>query len=194
MNNSFGILDALRKYEYLGTQKLNDGTELIGRAPHIAPMAWLHTIYMPLSNEEIMELESRVQQRIPSSYKNFLLISNGLNVFNTTLSLYGLRRNYKRTVDDVWQPFDIILPNTVEKPSNADNNNFIIGSYDWDGSYIYIDKTSNKVFLCERENATPLFEWENFELMLDSEIIRISKLFDNEGKEINIDESTLPIG
>jgi hypothetical protein len=194
MNNSFGILDALRKYEYLGTQKLNDGTELIGRAPHIAPMAWLHTIYMPLSNEEIMELESRVQQRIPSSYKNFLLISNGLNVFNTTLSLYGLRRNYKRTVDDVWQPFDIILPNTVEKPSNADNNNFIIGSYDWDGSYIYIDKTSNKVFLCEREDATPLFEWENFELMLDSEIIRISKLFDNEGKEINIDESTLPIG
>lgn len=184
-------IDILKGYNYLGEQQLEDGSLLIARAPHIAPQAWLHSIYAPLTESEISEVEQRVGE-IPKVYKGFLKTSNGLGVFNTTLSLYGFRRNYKRQIPDVWQPFDIVTPNTIEKPANAKGSVFIIGGYDWDGSRLYIDKLTGKVHLCDRDDAKSLYEWNSFGEMLLSEIKRLSTLFDKEGKEINPDDSTLP--
>ncbi len=184
-------IETLKVFSYLGENILEDGSILIGRAPHIAPLAWLHSIYSPLTENEIWEIEKKIGD-MPNAYKEFLLIANGLGVFNTTLSLYGLRRNYKRQVPDVWQPFDIVIPNTLEKPANANENVFIIGGYDWDGSYLYIDKLSGRVHICDRDNANSLYEWGDFENMLSSEIKRLSSLFDKDGKEFDPDECTLP--
>jgi hypothetical protein len=193
-NNKINLVcNVLESYNYLGKEQLKDGTLLIGKAPHIAPLAWLHCIYSPLKNTDISDLEMELNQEIPNIYKEFLLISNGLSVFNTTLSLFGKRGNYKRSVDNVWQPFDIILPNTIEKPRNANNDIFIIGCYDWDGSYLYIDKKDSSIHLCEVDNVRSLFEWGNFEDMLYSEINRLTKLFDNNGKEIDEEKITLPL-
>lgn len=194
MKNKFKGLDILMSYDNLGEKKLKDGTVLIGKAPHIAPMAWLHSIYPPLSESDINILEDQIKKIIPEPYKEFLKVSNGLNVFNTTLSLYGLRKNYNRDVEiNVWQPFDIIVPNTIEKPIDSADKAFIIGSYDWDGSYLFINTANEKIYLCSREDITPLFEWANFGEMLNGEIKRLSNLFDRDGKELNIDSSTLPI-
>lgn len=194
MNNYYEILGLLKKFDYLGEKTLGDGTHLIGKAPHIAPLAWLHTIYPPLSEEEISILEGQINNKIPKSYKDFLLLTNGLNVFNTTFSLYGLRKNYNRTTEDIWQPFDIILPNTIEKPDHATHNTFIIGSYDWDGSYLYMNTESERVFMCDREDITPLYEWESFREMLEKEVKRLVGLFDKQGRELLPDHSTLPNG
>jgi hypothetical protein len=187
----YKILNQLKQFEYLGKNILDNGTLLIAKAPHIAPYSWLHCIYSPLSSQDINLIENKIGE-IPNEYKNFLLVSNGLGVFNTTLSLYGLRRNYKRTIDDVWQPFNIITPNTLEKPSDSNDDIFIIGSYDWDGSYIYVDKKSNKTHLCNRYSVTSLFEWRSFNDMLEKEIMRLITLFDKNGKEIDENKSTLP--
>jgi hypothetical protein len=194
MNSRYNVLDLLRRFNYLGEKTLKDGTLLIGKAPHIAPLAWLHTIYPSLAEEKISLLEKQIKNKIPESYKDFLRVTNGLNVFNTTLSLYGFRSSYNRTSEDVWQPFDIVLPNTLERPVNASKNIFIIGSYDWDGSYLYIDVNDNRVYLCDREDITPLYEWKNLDEMLNDEINRLICLFDKQGRELQPDKSTLPIG
>jgi len=187
------IINPLRQFDYLGESKLDNGTILIGKAPHIAPMAWLHSIHHPLTDVQIGELEEKIKIAIPSEYKDFLKTTNGLKVFNTTFCLDGLRNNYRRTVSDVWQPFDIIIPNTLERPKNAEKNLFFIGSYDWDGSRLYMTPADNKVHFCDRDDATSLYEWDNFPNMLESEIQRLIRLFDKQGKQINEDESTLPI-
>ncbi len=187
------ILEPLKSFGHLGEKQLPDGTLLIGKAPHIAPNAWLHCIYAPLNKENIMSLQNNLSIQIPNDYKSFLEISNGIGVFNTTLSLYGLRRNYKRNIDDVWQPFNIKTTNSMERPDNADKDFFFIGGYDWDGSLLYIDSKTNETHLCTREDATPFYSWVNFEDMLKSEIKRLIKLFDKYGKELNPDESTLPV-
>lgn len=184
--------DTLKSYEYLGRDLLKDGTLLIGKAPHIAPHAWLHCIYPSLSDRDISALEMELNQEIPTVYKEFLMTSNGLSVFNTTLSLFGKRSNYKRSIDDVWQPFDIVLPNTIEKPQNANSDSFIIGCYDWDGSYLYIDKKKQSIHLCENDDVKSLYEWKCFEDMLCSEIRRLTMLFDRNGKELDEEKSTLP--
>lgn len=192
MNSIWESIATLKEFNYLGEKILEDGTLLIAKAPHIAPLAWLHCVYAPLTESQISEIEQRIGE-MPKVYKEFLKTSNGLGVFNTTLSLYGLRGNYRRQIQDVWQPFDIIIPNTLEKPANAKESVFIIGGYDWDGSYLYIDKRSGKVHLCDRDDAKSLYEWDDFEEMLSSEVRRLVTLFDKEGKELDSDRSTLPI-
>jgi hypothetical protein len=186
-------LEVLKSYSYLGGQTLGNGTMLIGRAPHIAPSAWLHCIHNPLNDKAIKGLEEILKCSIPGSYKSFLKISNGLKVFNTTFCLYGLRQNYARDVVSVWQPFDIVNPNDREKPSNAQKNMFFIGGYDWDGSLIYIDRNDDKVYMCESYDARPVFEWPTFEIMIESELKRLAALFDRNGKEYDENRSTLPV-
>ena len=185
-------LDRLKAFAYLGEQYLEDGTHLIGKAPHIAPLAWLHSIYPPLVDTDIRFLDNELKHPIPNSYREFLKITNGLNVFNTAISLYGLRKNYNRTINEVWQPFDIITPNIDEIPKNAVGEVLIIGSYDWDGSLLFTDCLTEKVYLCDREDITPKFRWDSLYQMLDTEINRLIGIHDREGKELFPDESTLP--
>ena len=187
------IVKLLNSYRILGEKRIGNGTYLIGHAPHIAPNAWLHSIYPGLNLDEIKELEGMLNKPIPDCYQSFLRQYNGLKIFNTTFCLDGLRRNYNRNFDDVWQPFDIRTPNISERPKNTPNHFFFIGGYDWDGSLLYIDTHTDKVHLCHRDNATSLHEWDDFELMLESEILRIINLFDSKGKEIDSSMSTLPI-
>jgi hypothetical protein len=190
----FKGLDLLKGYNYLGKKELSDGAVLIGKAPHIAPQAWLHRIYAPLTIDQIDELQKDCKRVIPLDYKKFLFATNGLGVFNTTLSLYGKRTNYIRNVENAeGQPFNIITPNTVERIKNLGDNKLIIGSYSYDGSKLYIDNVTNKVHLSDRYDATSLYEWSNFDEMLDSEIKRLITLFDNDGKKVDKNRSTLPI-
>lgn len=191
MNNNYEVLDILMAYSNLGKQELEDKTILIGRAPHIAPKAWLHSIHAPLSDQEINELEKDLGT-IPEDYKSFLKTANGIKIFNTTFCLYGLRKTYKRGVNDVWQPFDILTPNILERSSNATKNMFFIGGYDWDGSLLYFDLETNKIHLCDNDDATSIYEWDNFIIMLNTEVKRLSTLFDINGKEYDENRSTLP--
>jgi hypothetical protein len=186
------ILKFLDSYRLFGEKRLENGTYLIGKAPHIAPNAWLHSIYSGLNLNEIKELENILGKLIPEGYRSFLEKSNGLKIFNTTFCLDGLRRSSSRGLDDVWQPFDIRTPNISERPKNALDYFFFIGGYDWDGSLLYIDTHTEKVHLCNRDNADSLYEWNDFERMLESEILRIINLFDSQGKEIDPRISTLP--
>lgn len=190
---TYPVLKKLFEYDRLGEEQAMNGTLLIGRAPHIAPLAWLHSIYPPLSENQLRQIEHSIKISIPKQYRMFLSTTNGLNFFNTTLSLYGLRSNFKRNIQDVWQPFDIVAPNTIEKPLNAAKDDFIIGTYDWDGSYVYIDSKFERVHLCHRENSTSLYSWESFDAMLELEINRLIRLFDDKGKTFHEEKSTLPL-
>jgi hypothetical protein len=195
MNNFDQILKLLKNYDYLGVKKTQNGTLLIGKAPHIAPMASLHSIYPPLTDEEIKNLELSIGLDIPPDYKSFLKITNGLGIFNNTMSLFGLRNNYKRTPEDAQQqPFHIKHPNTLERPENAGKNIFCIGGYSsGDGAWLYLNADTNAVHLSERWKVKSLFEWRTLEVMLISEVNRLVPLFDKEGKKIDRNKSTLPI-
>ncbi|HWB93839.1 MAG TPA: SMI1/KNR4 family protein [Puia sp.] len=190
INDVFRIL---KSYSYLGEMKADNGTLLIGKAPHIAPLAWLHRIFAPLTNAQIDGLGIKLGMNIPSSYRNFLKHSNGLGVFNTNLCLYGLRTINNRTIEASYQPFDILDVNVLERPMNSKNSFLYIGSYSWDLSRLYIDADTNKVYLSSsRDNATPKYEWINFDTMLETEIKRIITLFDDKGVKV-IKGSTLPV-
>ena len=132
---------------------------------------------------------------IPKVFENFLKnCSNGLNLFLGTLSIFGYRTNFSRIPSEaVQQPFDLLTPNIKERPKNAKDTYFFFGSYDWDGSQLYIDTTNNHVYLAERYILEKKYEWSSFEDFINSEIPRICSLFDDNGEAINTDVSTLPV-
>ncbi|MBS1687048.1 MAG: SMI1/KNR4 family protein [Bacteroidetes bacterium] len=170
----------LRNFSVMGFMKLGNGTELIGKATHIAPMAWLHSIYPGLNEKEISEVEDKLNIRFDDQFRSFLAITNGLNVFNTTLNIYGLRRNYNRDTDNVWQPFDIFSKNIYERPRLARDRNIFIGSYSADGSLLAIDEFG-KAYRCSKDASIVFNTWRDFVTMIDSKIPRLIALFDNNG-------------
>lgn len=182
------------KFENLGLSNSNDGAMMIGHAPFKGPQAWLNIIFPKLNNEEVALLEDNLRTTIPKEYKDFLMnFSNGCNILSSNLSLYGLRRQLTRDPKaNSRQPFSLITPNLHERPENALENYFFLGGYNWDGSLLYIDKETNIVHCCERWDATSKVQWNSFQEMLLSELKRLYTFFDDQGKEIDEDVSTLP--
>lgn len=188
------IKELIYKFEKLGLGNSSDGAILIGKAPHLGSEAWLNEIFPTLDKIEIESLEDQLKTEIPQEYKKFLKeFSNGLMILTATLSLYGLRRQLTRDPKaNSRQPFSPVSANLYERPNNAKNSYFFIGSYQWDGSRLYIDKETNLVHCCERYDATSKIQWDSFHEMLTSELKRLYTLYDNQGKEIDEDQSTLP--
>jgi len=186
------ILEIINEAKTFGARTLDDGTQLIGHVPHVAPEAWLHKVFPALDQSSITQLETHVlPHKIPATYRNFLTTcSNGLGLFSGSLALYGLRRNYVRTGDAVWQPYAIETPNTYERPRDASHSLFFIGGYDWDGSRLYLE--NEKTFRCARHSSKPLNEWSDFWEMLTSEVRRLSRLFDQQGRQKDPSVPTTP--
>ncbi|MBP1167977.1 hypothetical protein JOE44_004861 [Chryseobacterium sp. PvR013] len=188
------IRELIYKFQNLGTVNSSDGAMLIGHIPFKAPEAWLNEMFPVLDNSEIDSLEDQLDTSIPEEYKTFLQkFSNGLILLAATLSLDGFRRQLTRDPKaNSRQPFSIITPNVYERPDNSKESYFFIGGYQWDGSLLYIDKDTNIVHCGSPHDATSKVQWNSFEEMLLSELKRLYTFFDDEGREIDEDVSTLP--
>lgn len=181
------------KFECLGAHVAENGAIFIGKAPFLGREAWLNKIYPSLTHEEILELETSLNQSFPVEFKRFLNeFSNGLNILSSTLSIYGLRKKLGRSVEASRQPYSILTPNKIERPPNSKDNFLFIGGYNWDGSLIYIDIETSKIHCCSSESAISKFCWQSFDEMLISEIKRLYTLVNEIGKELNEGTKTIP--
>ncbi len=194
MHEYLELLSLLEKWESGGKLILNNGTKLICRTPHIGSQAWLHEIYHPLTNDQILNIQKKFKSKIPSDFIEYLKVANGLNVFSDTLSIWGLRTSYKRNGDETYQPYDLFFENE-EMKGLFSNNWLMFGSYSWDGSTMAydLDSNSNKVFLCNPDSFQKLKEWDSLLSWINSEIQRLSSLFDENGILYNKDVCTVPI-
>ena len=189
--NRTDFIAKFSKYKHWAHKETDDGTLLIGNPYKDKPFWWLIHIFPKVQSNKLKEF-SKTKLCIPLVYLDFLeKVSNGLLLFLGTLSLHGIRENYSRALG-VEQPFDILTPNIKERPKSAKETYFFFGSYNWDGSQLYIDTANNHVYLAKRYTLEMIYEWSSFEEFINTEIPRICSLFDDNGEEINPDESTLP--
>jgi hypothetical protein len=186
------VYDIISQAKSPSDRKLANNTQLIGHVPHVAPEAFLHLIFPPLTQKDVEYMENQLGKEIPVSLKTFYIHHNGISLFSGALSIYGLRENYDRTGDNVWQPFDLLVTNTFESPEGFKPNHILIGGFREDGSRLYVDNLTGKIYRRSRTSSKPLNEWSSFDEMLLSETIRLSKLFDKKGKLLGDIKSTLP--
>lgn len=184
MNEFNYILNIVKMAEAFGFRELTSGTKLYGHTPHIAPEAWLHTVFPPLEEGQIEWIEQQVETEISGQFREFLLLANGLDLFSGALSIYGTRFNYLRYDDDVSQPFSIEIANTRERPKHISDTQLVVGTYKDDGSRLIVDMGSNQVIRKTSRGRKPLDVWPHFWTMLKSETYRISQLFDASGHQL----------
>jgi hypothetical protein len=178
------IMDVLRQAESLGVKVLPDGTKLVGHVPHIGPSAYLHVIFRALNSGEISLLEKSINNELPPALKAFYSDMNGINLFSTTLSIHGLRKNYNRAGYSMWQPFGMEEINVSERIIGANKNLVFFASYKIDGSLLYTSTENEKVYKCLSTCVEPIYEWPNFQEAICQEVLRISEEFDKDGKKI----------
>lgn len=188
------IMKYIQIFEKYGCKEYENGTKLYGHTPFIAPKAYSFRVFSALSEKEIIELEQDMHREIPITYRLFLMKNaNGLNLFNTTLCFYGLRKSYRRSLEAVPEPFSLSELNGFERPKNAENSYFFIGGYDNDLSKLYINTEDGTVHFCKRWDATSLLSWNSFEEMILSETRRLLTLHNDRGEILVSHEKTLPI-
>ena len=189
------LRNLLMRYSHLGVDYSKNGALLIGKAPHIASLAWLNTMYPCVTEKEVADLEKQLKRTIPDVYKEFLTkCSNGLSFMVSRLDLYGIRTsNADRSDFSLRFPYGIQNVEVDGRPENATDNMFFFGTYGYDCSKLYLDRSDNKVYYCARYDATPLKSWDSFSEMLRSEIERIYGLFDDNGHEIDKSVLTIPV-
>jgi hypothetical protein len=187
------ILTKLKKWDTQGVREISNGTMLICHVPHIAPKAWLHRIYAGLTDENIVFLQDKLGKTLPNDYACFLKVANGINIFSDSVSIWGMRTSNARRGDEAIQPYDLLSLNE-EKIGEIPDSWLVFGSYSWDGSTMVYDlsRHKTKVFRCERYSINILQEWPDLLTWLDSEITRLSKLFDENGVEYDEDTPTIP--
>ncbi len=186
------VQKALDRYALLGTKTIPGRVRLIGHVPHVAPEAYIHQIFEPLSEGDIRDLEQAVQSVFPDSLKKFYLVANGINLFSCSLVIYGRRIGAGRTGDDIWQPFSIVIPNTFERPKDAEPHHLLVGSYKWDGSKLVLDTLSGQVAWTPRGTVRAVKTWPSFMDMLSQETSRLDSLFDGQGRKLDHDKPTTP--
>lgn len=188
------IMEYIQAFEKYGCMEYENGTKLFGHAPFIAPKAYIFRVFSALNEQELVGLEEEMCRKIPEAYRTFLMRNaNGLNLFNTTLCLYGLRKSYSRSPDAIPEPFSLSELNRFERPKNAKESFFFVGGYNNDLSKLYINTEDGTVHFCKRYDATSLFNWNSFEEMILSETRRLLTLHSDRGEILVPHEKTLPI-
>jgi len=178
LDSVFRIVSAA---EPLGIRTTAAGARLIGRAPHVAPEAYLHAVFPPLGEGDIDALEAEVGRPLPAAYRALLRAANGLSLFSGSLSVYGRRTSYARSGDAAWQPFSVVRPNTVERPRRLPGGALVVGSYRTDGSLVYVGERGEAI-RCDRDEATLLNRWPDLSTMLTQEAQRLASYFDESGR------------
>lgn len=194
-------LAILERWSCIGKREAKTGATLIGYVPHYAPEAWFHQYYVPLVEQEIAFIENSLGSSLPNAVKEFYLLTNGMNVFMDSLSIYGLRANYDRSVEGGWQPYDIFDHNTSylyhkeKEPFGKCVRLVSIGGYNWDGTDLGFDiegDNRERIFRYSTESGIPMNSWDNFWEMLYGETKRLAELFDDQGRKIDPDRPTTP--
>ena len=185
------IRNILEKSAATGCKRLQNGAELIGHVPHVGEDAYLHAIFSGLQNIEIKKIESELQISLPPEYEKFLEEHNGFILFQGAISLSGLPANNNRTISDR-QPFSLRDDNMSGRPRGSSRGDFFIGSYDWDGSLLFMTEPTKSVYLRRRDDSAVRWEWPSLGVMISSEVARLAEHYDEVGREIDPKWSTLP--
>lgn len=173
----------LMRWSNLGVEKQRNGTCLIARVPDVAPLAWLHEMYSPLSPDEINALELRLGRRLPDEYRRFLEFSNGLNAFSDRLKIFGMPRSRNRFSPSAREPYDLPLETLHTRALPSMNLLCFGGVRD---EFLYCDWKSDKsrgVFASRKSAISkPTRSWPGFWEMLRDEVATFSASFDEWGR------------
>ena len=177
------IIRLLTAWTHLGDMTNKMGTRLIGHVPHVAPKAYLHVIFAPLSEEDNNALSEALGRPLPEQLHRFLSFANGMMIYSGSIRVMGYEKNYKFHSLAVYDfPPSILSRNVHARMKGLSDAAVIVGFYKEDGSYVSIEEDERVVRFDAQGDGGSIQEWRDFDTWLFSEIDYLSGFFDREGK------------
>ncbi len=176
----------LRQLDDAGSRILDDGTMLIRKLPARADgwfsEAYSHEIYAGLTDELIDRLEAGIHLKLPPDLRSFYHQANGLCLFSDSLSIKGLRENYRRHTS-VRLPVSLEYGNVIDRPNGTvpgEVRQVRFGFFSDDpGAEVAMNLDGDRrVYAYPRYEPGPvLYHWPDLQTFLSSEVERMIMAF-----------------
>lgn len=181
------------RWSNCGEQRLSDGTLLIGRIQSKGVGAYLHRLFSPLTPEEILNLTELVRAELPYQLAEFYKFHNGCNLFESNITVYGLRRSLDRSDFDavLSNPFDLRVQSLTHRQDSPSGNGFCFSKYQ-DDTLIFIENDGSVVRCSEGRDSKILNAWPSFPVWLVSELERFGRFYDHRGETAYQEDEMVP--
>ncbi len=172
-----------------------EGRKFKTNVQSVAPKAYLSIIYdaadINIQKEIIDPLE------LPSQLRNFYRYYNGVSLFADLFSIYGfLPHHYLLSVIHDWRkslPYHFVKINERFFKDIFNSEILFFGSYGYDRSELFIEKSTGKIYCCVEDNLNKIrASWPSFENWIEFEIKRLASYHDENGNIIVDLKDTLP--
>jgi hypothetical protein len=162
---------------------LAPGGILFGHTPHVAEFAYLARVYDAAPPDQVRAWATAHDWDNP--YLAFLTeVANGLSFAN--VNLFGVIEQIDRSGRGAGQAISLDYGNVVERPVGLDETDMVIGGIvGWSSKGSYVMGREGAVRLTHhKDGADVAAEWPDLHSMLRSELTRVARLHDQEGREL----------
>lgn len=173
------IQDLLEDWRSLGSLRLRNGVELIGRVPDEDGAVWMHVVFPGLRGERLRRLEHELGATLPRSLRAFYECCGGMSLFFGAFRLRGLRRPGFGLGSGALQPEDIVALNHELdalgwKPRQAVA--FAENALDQTVHLVGMGETSAQIVRCERSTGRVLERHEDVFACVAARLYRLDEL------------------
>lgn len=156
------------------------GTRAIGHLPCIAPQAYMHVIYPPLEEREIIELQNRIQPlNVHESLLDLFRCSNGMHIFfRKGFRVFGFAPVGSGSIEDHFKyPSDIFSINGSVRVKGSIPTEITIGWYLEDSSYVNLGGNGSVLRFKPANPKQVIQYWPDIKTWLSTEIERLNKVW-----------------
>lgn len=177
---------ALSRWVSAGMHRFDDDVIMIGGDKDAIPPNWQHEFYPPVP----ADIRKKYLQSYPLlgefPYWKTLKDFNGLRLFSDSVFLLGIRSNH-RPLSSPAVIWDLGLQNVEEYPTYGESRNAIVigGAHLGELAFVFVQKRSGEVQAVGYYSKETVFEWENLDQLLMSEILRLNGLTLDDGTIID---------
>jgi hypothetical protein len=194
------FIDALRPWQAGGWIEPEGGGLAVCHRPQVAPMAYLHLVYPPLSEAAIDAADEHYSRPIPAAYRAFLGCANGCRLFEgfdlggSLLQNDGAEHIDRSLANVLGHPISLSYGNSVERPSGLSETVLIIGGMTgWNARGALAMTQAGDVALVHPDDGHDVaVRWPSLEAMLLSEIERRGAMFDAAGVRLASPQELMP--
>lgn len=176
------VLSIVDRYKTSTDQEFPCGARLVCRLPRIHQNAWLHRVMPPCSEDGIATLAPSTGTQPPRDLVAFLRCANGLSLFNRSLSVFGVRGDFSRSLETaLLLPYDL-ADHHVAWSRHFGRDDFLVGACGPDVDPCVWRASDGRVDRITQQSGDVQESWPSLHEWLTTEAERYALCHDGDGR------------
>jgi hypothetical protein len=166
------VLAIVDRYRTAKDQEFPSGARLVCPLPWIHQNSWLHRVMPPCPEDSVATLATTTATQPPHELVEFLRCANGLSLFNGSLSVFGVRGDFGRSLENaLLLPYDL-ADHHIAWSRHFRRDDFLLGTCGADVDPCVWRAADGRVDRMTQQDGDVLESWPSFHDWLMSEADR----------------------